>query len=125
METKNNQSFQYTYSAKQQEEIKTIRNKYVAPQEDKMALLRKLDSQVTKTATMKSIVIGIIGALLLGVGMSCCMVWAGGWFFPGIVVGVVGIVFVSLAYPLYNRILKQEREKIAPEILRLTEELLK
>lgn len=125
METKNNQSFQYTYSAKQQEEIKNIRNKYIAPEEDKMSLLRKLDSQVTRNANIKSIVIGVIGALLLGVGMSCCMVWAGGWFFPGIVVGVVGIAFVSLAYPLYNRILKQEREKIAPEILRLTEELLK
>lgn len=125
METQNNQSFQYTYSAKQQEEIKNIRNKYVAPEEDKMSLLRKLDNQVTRTATMKSIIVGVIGALLLGVGMSCCMVWAGGWFFPGIVVGVVGIAFVSLAYPLYNRVLKQEREKIAPEILRLTEELLK
>ena len=125
METKNNQSFQYTYSAKQQEEIKNIRNKYVAPEEDKMTLLRKLDNQVTQKATIKSIVIGVIGALFLGLGMSCCMVWAGRWFFPGIVVGVVGIVFVSLAYPLYNRILKQEREKVAPEILRLTEELLK
>lgn len=125
METKNNQSFQYTYSAKQQEEIKNIRKKYMAPEEDKMDLLRKLDNQVTQIATIKSIVIGVIGALLLGVGMSCCMVWAGGWFFPGIVVGVVGILFVSLAYPLYNRVLKQEREKIAPEILRLTDELLK
>lgn len=125
METKNNQSFQYTYSAKQQEEIKHIRDKYVAPEEDKMSLLRKLDQQVTRIATIKSITIGIIGALLLGVGMSCCMVWAGAWFFPGIVVGVLGIVFVSLAYPLYNRVLKQEREKVAPEILRLAEELLK
>lgn len=125
METqKNNQTFQYTYSAKQQEEIKNIRKKYVAPEKDKMAQLRKLDDKVTRTATMKSIIWGVIGALLLGVGMSCCMVWAGGLFAPGIVVGVVGIVFVSLAYPLYNRILKQEREKIAPEILRLSDELL-
>jgi len=125
METNNNQSFQYTYSAKQQEEIKSIRNKYIAPEEDKMSLLRKLDNQVTRKATMNAIIIGVVGALLLGVGMSCVMVWAGGWFFPGIIVGVIGIAFVSLAYPLYNRILKQEREKAAPEILRLTEELLK
>jgi len=125
METNTNQSFQYTYSAKQQEEIKSIRNKYIAPEEDKMSLLRKLDNQVTRKATMNAIIIGVVGALLLGVGMSCVMVWAGGWFFPGIIVGVIGIAFVSLAYPLYNRILKQEREKAAPEILRLTEELLK
>ena len=42
----------------------------------------------------------------------------------GILVGIVGMVLVALAYPLYNRVLKKQREKIAPEILRLTEELL-
>ena len=42
----------------------------------------------------------------------------------GILVGIVGMVLVALAYPLYNRVLKKQREKIAPEIMRLTEELL-
>jgi hypothetical protein len=31
---------------------------------------------------------------------------------------------VAVAYPVYTRILKKEREKIAPEILRLTEEIM-
>jgi uncharacterized membrane protein YuzA (DUF378 family) len=43
----------------------------------------------------------------------------------GIVVGLVGMVPVALAYPIYDRVLKKQREKIAPEILRLTDELLK
>jgi hypothetical protein len=43
----------------------------------------------------------------------------------GVIIGVVGIVLVCVAYPLYNRVLKKEREKIAPEILRLTDELMK
>ena len=43
----------------------------------------------------------------------------------GIFAGVVGMVLVALAYPLYNRVLKKQREKIAPEILRLSDELLK
>ena len=38
---------------------------------------------------------------------------------------VIGIVLVCLAYPIYNRTLKKEREKIASEILRLTDELMK
>ena len=42
----------------------------------------------------------------------------------GIVLGVAGLVLVALAYPVYNRILKTERQRIAPEILRLTDELL-
>ena len=43
----------------------------------------------------------------------------------GITVGVVGMVLVALAYPIYNHVLKKQRSKIAPEILRLSEELLK
>ena len=42
----------------------------------------------------------------------------------GIAVGIAGMVLVALAYPLYNRVLKKQRERIAPEILRLTDELL-
>ena len=44
--------------------------------------------------------------------------------FVGIPVGIVGIVLVALAWPLYNCILQKERRKIAPEILRMTDELL-
>ena len=53
------------------------------------------------------------------------MVWQGKWFVPGIVIGVIGMGMVGMAYPIYGRTLKKERAKIAPEILRLTEELIK
>lgn len=44
----NKERFQYTYSAKQQEEIKRIRSKYAAPEENKMEQLRRLDRSVTQ-----------------------------------------------------------------------------
>ena len=44
---------------------------------------------------------------------------------PGIVIGVIGMIPVGLAYPTYNRVLAKERRRIAPEILRLSEELMK
>lgn len=119
-----NKSFKLTYSAKQQEEIKKIRDKYIPAPPDKLEQLRKLDESVTRKATIISIVIGIIGSLVLGVGMSCCMVWDG-LFALGIAVGVVGIAAVGAAYPVYTYIVKKEREKIAPEIIRLTDELMK
>lgn len=126
MEHPNNRdSFSYTYSAKQQEEIKKIREKYVAKETDKMEQLRKLDASVTRKANIVSLAAGITGVLLLGLGMSCCMVWGGALFVPGIVLGVLGIAVVSAAYPLYNYVTKKEREKIAPEIMRLTDELMK
>ncbi len=125
MEQKQTEGFQYSYSAKQQEEIKRIRSKYEAPQEDKMAYLRRLDETVAKKGTMLSIVLGVIGTLILGVGMCCVLVWQNTWFIPGIIIGIVGLAVLSLAYPVYLQVTKKEREKIAPEILRLTDELLK
>lgn len=131
----NKETFRYTYSAKEQEEIKKIRNRYVAPvaQEDKMEQLRRLDRKVTEKASAVSLVFGIIGALLLGSGMSLAMTEIGSalglsstmGMAIGIAIGVVGIILVSCAYPIYNRVLRKERKKIAPEMIRLTDELLK
>ena len=123
METKK-ETFTYTYSAKQQEEIDKIRKKYLPPEEDKMAQLRRLDQNTKKKGTMISIIIGVIGTLLMGVGMCCSMVWMGIWFIPGIVIGLIGIGGVAAAYPVYSRITKKERERLAPQILKLTEELM-
>ena len=61
----------------------------------------------------------------MGIGMSCAMVWQGIWFIPGIIIGFMGMITVALAYPMYQKIIKKEREKIAPEIIRLTDELMK
>ena len=126
MENKNeSEVFSYTYSAKEQEEVKQIRQKYMPKEADKMEQLRRLDRSVTRKGAAVSLVMGIIGALILGIGMCCAMVWMGQWFVPGIVIGFVGIILISLAYPLYTRITQKEREKVAPEILRLTDELMK
>ena len=126
MENQNkNESFTYTYSASQQEEIKRIRQKYLPPEEDKMARLRRLDKSAAQKGTITALVIGIVGTLLFGFGMSCVMVWTGTMFFWGIIAGVSGIVLMALANPLYHYITKKERERIAPEIMRLTDELMK
>ncbi len=118
-------TFYYTYSAKQQEEIQNIRKKYLAREEDKMEKLRRLDRSATKKGAIISTVLGVVSCLLLGIGMCCTMVWMDRWFVPGIVIGVIGIIGVAAAYPLYARITKKEREKLAPQILKLTEELSK
>lgn len=131
----NKDTFNYTYSAKKQEEIKAIRKKYTEQpkEEDKIAKLHRLDSGVTKKATIVSLIVGILGALILGFGMSLIMsdlsdimgLQQNMAIIIGVIVGVIGIIPVSVAYPLYNSIVKTERKKIAPEIIRLTDELLK
>lgn len=131
----NKDTFNYSYSAKEQAEIKAIRQKYQAPEkaESKMEQLRRLDGAVTKKATTVSLVFGTVGALVLGSGMSLAMTNIGEVLglsaslamLVGIPVGVLGIIFISLAYPVYNRTIRKERKKVAPEILRLTDELMK
>ena len=126
----NKEGFNFTYSAAQQQEIEEIRKKYLPKEEDKMQLLRKLHAIPTQKAQACSIAIGVIGTLILGTGMSLFMSDLGaalGEFDMvfGVLIGVAGLVLVALAYPVYNRILKKERQKIAPEILRLTDELMK
>ncbi|MBP3633695.1 MAG: hypothetical protein J6J43_03880 [Oscillospiraceae bacterium] len=119
------ENFSYSYCAQQQEEIQNIRKKYLPAQEDKLEILRRLDESATHGASVAALSVGILGALIMGTGMSCAMVWQGIWFFPGIVIGLLGIGLLSMAYPIYRRTLKIKREKIAPQILRLSEELLK
>lgn len=116
-------TFHFSYSAKQQEEIRKIREKYLPKEENKMEQLRRLDESTTRPDTIAAIIVGVIGALLLGVGMSCTMVWAEQFFIPGVIVGVLGIALVGAAYPLYSRVTKKHRERLAPEIIRLTDEL--
>ena len=125
--SKNKNSFNYTYSASQQQEIKKIREKYAPPtrEEDNMEKLRRLDAGAAKPGTIVSLIVGIIGTLLLGVGMCCTMVWSENLFIPGIIVGVIGIACVIASYPIYNALTKKQREKIAPEIMRITDELMK
>ena len=118
------ETFQYTYSAPDQSEVKKIREKYLPKEMTKLDQLRALDASVTKRGNAISVVHGTLYTLLLGLGMSCCMVWAGSWFLPGIVIGCVGLAGVAATYPIYNRIVKQDKAKLAPEILRLTEELI-
>lgn len=121
----NKEVFNYTYSAKNQAEIENIRKKYAPAEEDKLELLRRLDKSVTQKGAILSLIVGIAGALIFGTGMCCCMVWMGRWFIPGIFIGIAGMIIAMLAYPLFISITKKEREKIAPEIMRLTDELLK
>ena len=121
------ETFTYTYSASQQEEIKRIREKYSPPtqEEDKMERLRRLDKSVTKPGSIAALVVGIISTLVMGFGMCCTMVWNDTLFVPGIVIGMIGIVGVCISYPLYTRITKKQKDKLAPEIMRLTDELMK
>lgn len=127
---KNKDTFKMTYSARQQEEVNQIRQKYAPKEPDKMEQLRALDASVEKKATAVAVAVGVVGTLMFGIGMSLAIsdfgaILGSAAFAVGIIFGLAGIALLGCAYPFYNRTLKKERKKIAPEILKLTDELMK
>jgi hypothetical protein len=118
-----NETFNFTYSAKQQEEVRKIRQKYEPQKENKLEMLRRLDRSVLKRGTVVSLTVGVISSLVLGVGMTFTMVWTD-FFFIGVIVGLTGIVGMLLAYPIFISVTKKQREKLKPQIFALSDELV-
>ncbi|MBQ7389476.1 MAG: hypothetical protein IJW02_00065 [Clostridia bacterium] len=134
MQNNNEQNnFTYTYSAKERDEVRAIRDKYIPREESKMDRLRRLDRTAESRATVVSLILGIVGTLILGFGMSLVLSELSLIFgdnkvvsvIVGVVLGLVGGAVAALAYPVYNTVLAKERERIAPEVIRLTDELMK
>lgn len=117
------ESFSYTYSASQQEEIRQIRKKYLPRERGGIEELRRLDAKVERKGLIVALGLGLTGTMLLGVGLCIVLMWEA-HFALGVVVGVIGIAGIALAYPANRYVNKTEREKNAPRILELTEELL-
>ena len=126
----NKEGFSYTYSASQRQEVERIRKKYLPKEADKMEQLRALHRVPTQKAQAVSVAVGVIGALIMGTGMSLAMTQLGEALGSlalvlGILVGIAGMILVALAYPVYNRVLKSQRQRIAPQILQMTDELMR
>ena len=135
MSNDEDKGFNYTYSTKQRDEVIAIRKKY-APSEpenvDNITLLRNIDSEVTRKATVRALITGVIGALLMGTGMSVLMTDLSSYMgldpgislLIGIATGMLGLVIMCITYPIYIRILERERARVADEVIRLSDELL-
>lgn len=120
----NNERFEFTYSARQQDEIEQIRRKYMPKEQDELAELKRLDEEVTRPGTIAGLVLGVVGTLIFGTGMSLALVWTDTMLVAGVLCGIVGFSILGAAYPVYMKITAKQREKIAPQILELTEQLM-
>jgi len=122
-----NNDFEYKYSAPtsdERREIESIRNSYISKNNDtcKLEYLRKLDRKVRNTPTIISLIIGILGTLTFGLGLSMILEWE--ILVGGIIVSLVGCVLAFIGYPVYLVISKHMKNKYTDKILKLTEELL-
>ena len=83
--------------------------------DDLVSQLASLESEKTRRAKTLALSMGIVSALILGVGMCCTMVWQG-IFVLGVVVGIIGIAGCIATWVLYRSNVKKDSERVAPRI---------
>ncbi len=125
MNNNNSNDFSYKYNAREAAEVKRIREKYAEPEEETFELLLRLDRNVGVKARSWALTVGIIGTLIMGGGMSLCLVGRSEHMAVGVCIGLLGIIIAAAAYPIYSKLLVRERKRIAPTVLALTDKLLK
>ena len=104
-----------------------IANEYSHKQTSKVKALRRLDAKAKNPARIFAYTFGIVSALVMGTGMSLTM----GVIVPisplvmgiGIGIGSIGIMGVSINYPLYKKILAKSKNKYATDIIKLANEI--
>ena len=120
-----NNTFSYNYSAARNKEVESIRRKYMPHEESKLERLKKLDLRVQMAGTIESLCFGIVGVLVFGVGLCFFLdVFEGGTWLTALLM-VLGTIIMIPAYPIYRRITRKTKAELTPEILRLSEEIMK
>lgn len=117
--------FKYQYSAAQNKEVERIRKKYLPPEDNKLDTLRKLDRQARNAGTAEGLVIGTVGCLIFGVGMCFGLDILAGADWLTALFCIIGAATMIPAYPVSRHISRKTKKKLTPEILRLSEELMK
>ena len=104
-----------------------IASEYAQKETSKVTALKKLDAKAKLPAEIFGYTVGIISALVLGIGMCLSMGILGdggiGFMAGGIVVGLAGIAGISVNYPIYKRILAKSKKKYAADIIALAKEI--
>lgn len=126
----NEASFQYTYSAPQQQEVLQIREKYLFKTVSSLDALKALDRKVKHPADVFCCIYGSVSAIIMGAGMSLVMTDIGtilglsAVMVPGIAIGVAGLALTLTTYPIHKGMLSRRKQKYGPEILKLSDSIL-
>lgn len=119
----NDAVFRYCYSAKQNEEVQAIRNKYISQSESKLDELKRLDQCMHNAGMAQSLAVGILGCLVFGLGMCFAMQVIGQSVALGAFLGLWGAVAMIAAYPVHRFFFRAAKAKYQPRILELVAEL--
>ncbi len=118
-----NNKFTYSYSAKENKEVRDIRNKYLPKEENKLDELKHLDRQVGSAGTLEALVSGILGALIFGVGLCSGLGVIGGGLILAVILGLFGSIGIALAYPIRKAVKEKTKNRLVPQIIKLADEI--
>lgn len=119
-----NTTFTYNYSAKENQEIREIRDRYMTREENGLDELKRLDRAIRTAGRAASICVGICATLVFGVGLCLAMQVIGGdQRILGVAVGLVGMIGMIAAYLIHRKAVKKAKKKYVPRIMELTEQL--
>lgn len=104
-----------------------LANEYAPKDDSKVIALRKLDARAKLPATVFTYSVGIVSALIAGVGMCLSMDVIGSGslvsFVLGVIIGLIGLVGMGINYPIYKKMLAKGKRKYAFEIMELAKEI--
>lgn len=104
-----------------------LANEYAPKDTSKVVALRKLDAKAKQPASIFTYTLGVLSALVFGLGMCLTMGQIGSGtvasFVVGIFIGILGIIGMSVNYPVYRKLLAKGKKKYAFEILELAKKI--
>lgn len=104
-----------------------IASEYAPKKTSKLVALKKLDRKVKQGPEIFGYSLGVISSLILGIGMCFSMGVLGNNSLPmilmGVGIGILGIVGVSVNYPIYKKILKSRKMKYGNDIIQLANDI--
>ena len=109
--------------------VNKIRSQYIQNDKKELKELVNLDKKVKLRPSILAYVLGTIGALIMGFGMSLTMTNIGSTLgikntmLIGTILGIIGIVICVINYPINNKYLEVRKAKFSTEILKLTDKL--
>ena len=122
-----NKEFNYTYSSLSQAEKKQVENikrQYgaAAQKDGDLDELLRLDKQVKTIPKTIATIVGVVGTLVLGSGMSIVMVWEN--VVVGSIIGAIGVLACIVAPLLHKVIFSNLKNKYSSQIIKLSDRLL-
>lgn len=93
-------------------------------EDERYVELKNLEKKIRRPVEIVSFLLGILGILLFGAGLSICLEALKASFTLGVVFGILGLFILLVTYPFGKNWLERRKKRYAKKVLALTDSLL-